>query len=182
MVNERDMMINKKPAIQIFRMILWIIFFWITNASAQSVNTVAPPFTGTLISGETVCLSDYQGKVVLLDIWASWCGPCQQEMPFLVESCQKFGKDGFVVLTINIDKDVKNIRKFVSKLEIPPDFPIVLDQDAKIPPLYQVEGMPTTLLIDRKGMVRYRHIGFKPENKDSYLEEITTLLKEKTEL
>jgi len=133
------------------------------------------------MDGKVVQLSDYKGKVVLLDIWASWCGPCRQEMPFLIETDNLYRDRGLVILAINIDKDIENVRKFISSLETNPAFPVILDKDARIPQLYQVKGMPTTVLIDRNGVIRYQHVGFKSEKKDEYLEEINTLLQEKSE-
>ncbi len=158
-----------------------MIFAWTNGVFAQSVNAPAPLFSGTTMDGKVVQLSDYKGKVVLLDIWASWCGPCQEEMPFLMDTYKQYNDQGLVILAVNIDNDVQNVQKFISRLEAPPAFPIILDKDSKIPPLYQVKGMPTTVLIDRNGLIRYQHKGFKSEKKDAYLKEINALLKEKSE-
>ena len=151
------------------------------GAFAQLINKPAPLFSGTSMDGKTVQLSDYKGKVVLLDIWASWCGPCKKEMPFLIDIDKRYRDKGLVILAVNIDKDVQNIKKFISCLEVPPVFPVIIDNESKIPPLYQLKGMPTTVLIDREGLIRYRHTGFKDEKKDEYLKEISTLLGEKSE-
>lgn len=143
------------------------------------INTKAPPFSGTTMEGTVVRLSDYSNKVVLLDFWASWCGPCRQEMPFLIETDKKYKDKGLVILTVNIDAELENVRKFISNLEILPGFPIILDKDTQIPPLFQIKGMPTTILIDRRGIIRYQHEGFQSEKKDVYLAEINSLLEQK---
>jgi thiol-disulfide isomerase/thioredoxin len=156
---------------------LTILFTGVLNA--QSVGSPAPGFTGVTADRKDVRLSDFAGRVVLIDIWASWCGPCKEEMPFLVKADSAFRELGFSVLAVNIDKDPKNAETFLAGLKRRPSFPILLDGAARIPPLYRLEGMPTTVLIDRKGVVRFRHTGFKPEKKDAFLAEIRELLNEK---
>jgi peroxiredoxin len=149
------------------------------NSPAQKINDKAPEFSGNAHGGGTVKLSDFAGKAILVDFWASWCGPCRQEMPFLVGQYALNKDKGFVVLGVNVDKDAKNLNKFLAGLEVKPDFPIVHDPQSKICPLYGLEGMPTSVLIDRKGIVRFRHVGFKPETKDELIKEINTLITEK---
>lgn len=151
----------------------------VLSAGAQKINGSAQEFSGTSPDGKTVRLSDFQGKVVLLDFWASWCGPCKQEMPFLVEQYSQNRDKGFVVLAVNVDKDLKNLNKFLSGLDVKPEFPVIHDPQSKICPLYGLEGMPTSVLIDRKGIVRFRHVGFKPETKTEFIGEINALIAEK---
>jgi thiol-disulfide isomerase/thioredoxin len=150
-------------------------FGWL---SAQAVNTKAPAFEGKTEEGRTIRLEAYTGKVVLLDFWASWCGPCREEMPFLVGLDDAYRDLGLVILAINIDRNAKNAEAFLSAMKTRPAFPILADRDSKIPPLYKLEGMPTTILVDRAGMIRFKHTGFKPEKKPQYREEIGALLNE----
>lgn len=100
-------------------------------------------------------------------------------MPFLVGADSAFRDLGLSILAVNIDKDPKNASSFLAGLKKRPSFPILLDGKAMIPPLYKPDGMPTTVLIDRKGVIRFRHTGFKPEKSDAFLTEIRGLLNEK---
>jgi thiol-disulfide isomerase/thioredoxin len=157
----------------------WLLFLLAAGLNAQSVGSRAPGFSGRTADQKEIRLSDHAGRVVLLDIWASWCGPCKEEMPFLVKADSAFRDLGLSILAVNIDKDPKNAAAFLAGLKEKPSFPILLDGNAKIPPLYKPEGMPTTVLIDRKGVIRFRHTGFKTEKKDAFLAEIRGLLNEK---
>jgi thiol-disulfide isomerase/thioredoxin len=154
-------------------------FLLVGCLNAQSIGSQAPAFTGVTAEQKEIRLSDHAGRVVLLDIWASWCGPCKEEMPFLVQADSAFRDLGLTILAVNIDKDPKNAAAFISGLKRKPLFPILLDGGAKIPPLYKLDGMPTTVLIDRKGVIRFRHTGFKSEKKDAFWAEIRGLLNEK---
>jgi thiol-disulfide isomerase/thioredoxin len=151
----------------------------VLSAAAQKINGKAPEFTGASPEGKTIRLSDFAGKAVLVDFWASWCGPCRQEMPFLVEQYALNKDRGFAILAVNVDKDVKNLNKFLSGLAVKPDFPIIHDPQSKICPVYDLEGMPTSVLVDRKGIIRFRHVGFKPETKEELIKEINALVGEK---
>jgi cytochrome c biogenesis protein CcmG, thiol:disulfide interchange protein DsbE len=135
-------------------------------------------FEGRTADGKPVRLEDCAGKVVLLDFWASWCGPCKQEMPFLTELDSTYRGRGLSILAVNIDKNPKNTGTFLAGLRSKPAFPVLMDGASTIPPLYKLEGMPTTVLIDRKGLIRFRHTGFKPDKRESFRAEIEGLLNE----
>jgi thiol-disulfide isomerase/thioredoxin len=158
-----------------------ILMSGVFGLNAQGINTPAPDLTGKSLDNQVVRLADFKGKVVLLDFWASWCGPCREEMPFLVELHRSWCDSGLAVLAVNIDKDSTNIVKFLNALKEKPAFTILWDKTATLPPPYKLEGMPTTVIIDRSGIVRFRHMGFKSENKMKYVTEIKMLLDQKTE-
>lgn len=145
---------------------------------AQEVGSNAPDFKGMTDRGQEVKLSDYQGKVVLLDFWASWCAPCLKEMPFLVEFYEQNKDAEFMVIAINIDDKAANMNKFLQKLKAGVPFPVIHDAKKEIPPLYNPESMPTTVFIDKKGIIRYRHTGFKDSYKEAFAQELATLLAE----
>ena len=149
------------------------------EAKAPEVGSLAPLFTGKTAAGEEIHLADLRGKVVLLDFWASWCGPCREEMPFLVAFYRRHQKAGFEILSVNIDDQVENMRKFLSRLDRRPDFPILVDREKDIPRLYDIETMPTTVFIDRQGRIRFWHGGFVESHKDLFYRELKTLLGEK---
>lgn len=148
-----------------------------SSAAATEKDSKALDFTGKTSTGQLVKLSDYRGKVVLLDFWASWCGPCKKEFPFLVQLHRKLQDKNFVVLAINLDTDAVKMQDFLSKQKPGPAFPILVDPGGKLPVLYDVEGMPTTVLIDKKGIVRYRHLGFTAKDKKKLVQEVIDLLK-----
>lgn len=110
-------------------------------------------------SGKTVELTQYQGKLIYLDFWASWCGPCRKSLPILNEIRGKYSKQGFEVIAINVDEKLEDALKFLDKY--PVDYPIFLDPKGKSPKAYKVQGMPTAYLIDEKGAIIYKHVGFK---------------------
>ncbi|MCA9741421.1 MAG: TlpA family protein disulfide reductase [Deferribacteres bacterium] len=148
-----------------------------TNAPKNEVNTPALDFTGKTADGKTVSLKDYKGKVVLLDFWASWCVPCKDEFPFLVKLQKKLQNKNFTVLAVNVDVELEKMQNFVAKQEAAPTFPIIFDAQGALPRLYDVDGMPTTVLIDQDGVIRYRHTGFTEKEKKQIVDEVITLLK-----
>ncbi len=147
--------------------------------SGDKVGVQAPSFSGTTAEGAAVSLADYQGQVVLLDFWASWCGPCKEEMPFLIGLHRQYKSKGLAVVAINIDDDVANMRAFLSSLPgSAPAFPIIWDHEKNIPAQYEIEAMPTSVLIDRGGVVRFWHNGFKSSARDQFRKEVEQLLRE----
>ncbi len=166
----------------IYRWLPVLLFlFPVSFLHSQATGIAAPDFSAQTLDGKRVSLHDFHGKVILLDIWASWCGPCKQEIPFLAETDKQYREKGLVILAVNIDKKLENVRKFIDGCQTAPGFRILLDPDAGIPPLYEIKGMPTTLLIDRKGRIRFRHQGFKADATEDLLSEIRTLLGEDQE-
>lgn len=159
-------------------LLLALATLWVT--AGDDAPAAAPEFSAETLDGQTVALSDYRGRVVLLDFWASWCGPCLQEMPFLVELQNAHADSEMIVLAVNIDNKAANARRFLEKLPAQPAFPILLDPGKTIPPLYDLEAMPTTVLIDRGGNIRFRHNGFSDDHRERITTEVETLLNEAT--
>jgi thiol-disulfide isomerase/thioredoxin len=149
--------------------------------AADLTGQKAALFSANDLNGQQINLADYRGKIVLLDFWASWCGPCKQEFPFLVNLYEKHKKDDFIVLAVNIDNEKKNMLHFLLKNDGIKSFPVIFDPDKKIPPLYDLQAMPTSLFIDKKGIIRFVHSGFNNSSKKIFHEELTTLLNEKKE-
>jgi len=118
----------------------------------------------------------YKGKVVLVDFWASWCGPCRQSMPWLRDLAARRRDQGLVVIGIDLDKDPAQGRAFLAK--IPADFPILFDPAGNLAERYRLRGMPSTVLIDRTGAVRGGHVGFVPEKAADYEADVISLLNE----
>ena len=123
-------------------------------------------------------LSDYKGKVVLLNFWATWCPPCIREMPSMERLHQQVDAKEFKVIAINQMEDIDQVFAFTGQLEIDPTFEILFDQDSKVSQRYRVRGLPTTYLIDKKGKIRYRAVGGREFNHPEVVKIINALIKE----
>ncbi len=146
------------------------------SGKGPTVGHKALDFTLKTVDGKNITLSDFRGQVVLLDFWASWCGPCKEEMPYLTLLQKTYGKDGFTVLAVNIDNESKNALKFLKEHSI--RLPLILDEKKRVVSAYDVQAMPTTMIIDQKGWIRYVHSGFEAEKFPLYKQQIEKLLKE----
>jgi peroxiredoxin len=145
-------------------------------ASSSLVGQPAPDFALKSVSGENLRLSEYRGEVVMVNFWATWCGPCRQEMPLLDDLHNRYERVGFRLLGVNIDDDWRRALQMVEELGV--TFPVLFDDTKSVSKLYQVEAMPVTVILDRAGTVRYVHHGYKPGYEEHYLTEIRTLLRE----
>ena len=146
------------------------------TTSAAPAPVPAPAFSLPARGGGTLDLSKYKGQVVMINFWASWCGPCRQEMPLLENIYKQYNKAGFTLLGISIDDESKTAEQFLQK--VPVSFPVLFDTKSDVSSLYQVQGMPTSIFIDRKGNVRLVHQSYKPGDENGYMDEIRTLVRE----
>ena len=121
-------------------------------------------------------LKSLNGKVILVDFWASWCGPCLQSFPWMNELQQKHAGEGFVVVAVNLDQDRALADAFLKK--VPAKFRVEFDQAGQVARQFNVETMPTSFLIDRSGQVRVRHAGFRDKQRAERERQIAQLLKE----
>jgi peroxiredoxin len=118
----------------------------------------APYFTFPDLNGEAVSLAAYRGKVVLLNIWATWCPPCRQEMPSMQRFYEKFKGENFEILAVSIDSGGREaVAPFMQKMNL--TFPALLDPGETIRPLYRITGVPESFIIDKKGIVVEKIIG-----------------------
>jgi len=136
----------------------------------------APDFALQNLDGENMRLSEYRGEVVMINFWATWCGPCRQEMPLLDELYDRYERVGFQLLGVNIDDDPRRAMEMADELGI--SFPVLFDDRKEVSELYRVEAMPVTVILDREGVVRYTHYGYKPGYEEYYLDQVRTLLRE----
>ena len=109
---------------------------------------------------------DYSGKVVLIDFWASWCGPCRQSFPWMNDMHTKYHDDGLVIVAINVDNDLAAANRFLT--DYPARFQVRFDADKSLAREYEVVAMPSSLLIGRGGQVVEQHLGFKVLKQDEY--------------
>jgi thiol-disulfide isomerase/thioredoxin len=130
-------------------------------AAAKKVGERAPDFTLRDLAGKPVRLSELRGSVVVVDFWASWCAPCKKELPALEVLQRRYREAGkkVVILTINIDKDRANAEKFLRSAKIK-DLSVLLDKEGAVAGQYDLPTMPTSFVIDQKGIVRYVHAGY----------------------
>jgi len=145
------------------------------NASPNNqIGKKAAEFSLPAVNGETVALQSLRGKVVLLNFWATWCGPCRQELPELARVQEKFRQRGLAVVAVTVDNEVENVRAFLKKYAI--KLQTVWDKKKKVADAYLVEKMPSSYLIDRNGVVRFIHRGYTPEELKRIEAEIDELL------
>jgi thiol-disulfide isomerase/thioredoxin len=119
-------------------------------------------------------LSQWRGQVVLLDFWASWCGPCRQSFPWMAGMRAKYGERGLVIVAVNLDQDPKSADKFLKAMRA--DFVHVRDPDGNLAQAFGVRVMPSSILFDQAGRAVYRHEGFHPDKAVEYERHIAALL------
>jgi peroxiredoxin len=139
------------------------VFFLAGSASGlqlRSSSTQAPDFQLTSLDGTTYVLSDFEGKHVILNFWASWCGPCRAEIPELVEFHEYLDKDSVVLLGINqtaSETGTGTIRDFAEQQKMM--FPILLDSGNRVHQMYGIRGIPTTVIVDPDGLITAKRMG-----------------------
>lgn len=146
-----------------------------STSRAALGNGPAPDFTLRTTAGSNLRLLEQRGQVVMVNFWATWCGPCKIEMPHLVRLYDKYRASGFQLLGVNIDDDPRNAASSAAKLGI--TFPVLLDGDKRVAKLYDLSTMPTTLLIDRDGKLRHVHRGYRDGYELTYDQQVRELLK-----
>ncbi len=144
-----------------------------SSASSGNANAIpAPDFTLQTLDGESVSLSDYRGKLVMINFWASWCPPCNSEMPDLQRYYEQHQDDDFIILGVNYQDTPDKVQAFVEKYGV--TFPILLDSDGRVANLFGVQGLPTSFFVDKEGNV----LGYQPGpvTKEMLEDGITPLL------
>jgi peroxiredoxin len=147
-------------------------------AVATDGSPAAPEFKLANRAGGELSLADLKGQVVMINFWASWCGPCRQEFPALDQIYSKYKPMGFQMVAINVESDKADAERFLGKT--PVNFPILFDPDNKVSGSYGVNAMPTTFLVDRQGRLRWQHRAYKPGDEAKYIEQIRAMLREKS--
>lgn len=136
----------------------------------------APDFTLRSAEGGNLRLAELRGRVVLVNFWATWCGPCKIEMPHLNRLYEKYKSAGFVLLGVNIDEDPKQALALATRLGL--RFPVLFDSDKAVSRRYALDSMPGTVLIDRDGKVRHVHKGYREGVEATYEAQVRALVKE----
>jgi len=139
--------------------------------------SLAPDFTLKTLDGKELTLSQLKGKVVLLDFWATWCGPCRESIPHLIQLYKSYRESGFELVGMNVDRgDIETVRRFVKAMDIP--YPIVNPPEDMVRS-YRVTGIPATFLIDKEGRIRERMAGFNRTIAQQLTAKVADLTSEK---
>ena len=153
---------------------------WVCQVPAAETPSLvgkdAPDFVLKASDGANLRLSEFRGQVVLVNFWARWAGDTHREMRALDKINTTYQRAGLVVLGISIDEDLRRAQEFADSMKV--SYPIMFDTGSDIGRDYQLAKMPVTLLVDRSGVVRFSHIGFKRGDDRMYLEQIRELLRE----
>lgn len=146
--------------------------------TALPTPVAAPDFTLPDMDEKTHTFSDFRGKVVVLNFWATWCPPCRREMPSMQRLYQKFNGDDFTVIAINQTEDTDHVFAYLGQLEVDPTFTILFDHESLVAQAFDVKGLPTTYLIDKQGRIRYRAIGGREFDHPEVEKQIQELINE----
>ncbi len=143
----------------------------VVSKIAPEIGAQAPDFALRDLRGNEIRLSEFRGRTVLLTFWATWCGPCRLEMPAFEDRYQELKDDGFIVLGVNYDEPVEDVRTFRDELGL--SFPLLLDPGGSVQRLYRIRGYPSSIFVDPQGVVRVVHIGLITEGQlRDYLVEL----------
>ncbi|MFQ5960741.1 MAG: peroxiredoxin family protein [Candidatus Methylomirabilales bacterium] len=146
---------------------------------AVEESTVVPDFTLPDLNGKQVSLSEYKGKVVLLNFWATWCPPCRLEMPTIEDAYQQYKDQGFHVVAVSVDAGPQSaVRDFLHEYGL--SFQVLLDPDMEILHAFHSFSLPTTIVIDRRGVIRSRELGYRDWTDEKSTALITKLLNERS--
>lgn len=150
----------------------------VAKQPAPAVGALAPDFTLTDMNGKSLSLSQFRGKVVLVNFWATWCPPCRAEMPSIERLYRRLEKHkNFVLLTVNVNEDNSkdSVKAFTE--ETPLSFPILLDRDNRVAGRYQVNGIPQTFIIDPNGVIVQKVVGGRDWDSPPLVDYLSSLLK-----
>jgi cytochrome c biogenesis protein CcmG/thiol:disulfide interchange protein DsbE len=154
--------------------------FMVKCITAQElvVDAPAPLFSLNGVNGETkIALASYQGKVVYVDFWASWCVPCRLSFPFLSTLREQYASQGFEIIAVNLDENPQAALEFLQRY--PVSYPVAIGFATTTPTDYQVSAMPSAFLIDAKGILRLKHMGFSAKHQGFLQAVVEKLLAEK---
>jgi thiol-disulfide isomerase/thioredoxin len=161
----------------IFPVCLGLAFLLSQCAKEEKGPSLAPDFSLKTLTGEEISLAKNKGKTLLIDFWATWCGPCRESIPHLVHLHKTYQGQGFAVVGLSMDKgDPKAVDDFVKSLDIP--YPIAIAPE-EIARAYGINGLPTTVLIDKEGKIREKILGFNTAIAKKIESRVAELISEK---
>jgi thiol-disulfide isomerase/thioredoxin len=153
------------------------LFSQCSKEKRESPLAVASDFNLKTLDGQEITLSQLKGKVILLDFWATWCGPCRESIPHLIQLYKTHREDGLELIGMSVDKgDAQVVDRFVKSMDIP--YPIVIAPEDVVRN-YRVTGIPTTFLIDKQGRIREKTAGFSSSIAQQLTTKVAELISEK---
>jgi thiol-disulfide isomerase/thioredoxin len=161
----------------VFGLCLTLVLLLSSCPKKPKTPDIAPDFTLKTLEGQEITLSELKGKVVLLDFWATWCGPCKESIPHLAQLYTSYKERGLELIGMSTDKagDVEVVRRFVNSMEIP--YPIILTPE-EVTRSYKITGLPTAVLIDKKGKIREKIVGFNSAIGQQIISKVEELIAE----
>lgn len=144
----------------LFLLLSSLVFVNVPTAEARTREPVAAPDLRLPTANGNVSLNELRGKVVLVDFWASWCGPCRESFPWMADMLAKYGSKGLAIVAVNLDKDRELAERFLEKYPAP--FVVAFDPAGKTAEAFHVQAMPSSFIVGRNGTVVYAHEGFEP--------------------
>ncbi|CAG1066018.1 glutathione peroxidase [uncultured bacterium] len=165
---------------KMFAVVLFAAVIFPALASAGLVSKKAPEFTLNGLDGKAVSLGEFKGRVVFLDFWASWCPPCKKEMPEINRLAGKFKEADMAVVAVSVDKKKEHAGSFMLTIPgVSKRITVLHDPESSVVSQYMAQAMPTSYIIDRSGVIRFVHFGYRENDPDEWVKEIESLLKEK---
>ena len=138
-----------------------------------TIGNLAPNFQLQTLDEQTISLFDLRGKLVLINFWATWCGPCRYEVPFLQQIHDDWSDKELVVLTIDAGENSATVQKFMTEFNL--SLTVLMDTDIKVATAYSVTGIPTTFILDKNGIIRYKLVG-SFRNKEAIENELSKII------
>jgi len=159
-------------------LVAWALSMPVAHAASPPpiVGKDAPDFVLKALDGTNLRLSEFRGQVVLVSFWARWASDSRQELPALNRINRTYERAGLVVLGISVDEDLRRAREYAEDMKL--SYPVMFETGAQLGHDYQLEKMPMTILVDRSGVIRYAHVGFRRGDDRIFLDHIRELLRE----
>lgn len=154
-------------------------YLWITLLIFVSTVSTAAPSLDVMVAdkqGQRVSLNEFKGKVVYVDFWASWCGPCRKSFPWMEQMHNQYQAQGLAVVAINLDTEPRFAEQFLK--DLPASFSILYNPDGDIARQFDLQGMPSSFIFNRAGELVYQHVGFFNKQQKQYEQQLIDLLKE----
>jgi thiol-disulfide isomerase/thioredoxin len=151
-----------------------LLFIFITSLCLSNVSFAETSAEKNVLQNFEALISSHKGKVIYLDFWASWCGPCRKSFPWMNNIQEKYQQQGLVIISVNVDNNKALADKFLA--EIPANFTVFYDPKGKVARQFKLKGMPSSYIIDRSGKVISTHVGFSQSKKTKYEQELIALL------